>query len=55
MRTIFGKFIESYGKYYGLNEHLAIDETIVLYNVRVIFKQYISKTQMVWDKNLQAL
>jgi hypothetical protein len=43
MRTIFEKLNDAYAKYYSPTEHLAIDEVIVLFKVRVIFKQYIPK------------
>jgi hypothetical protein len=43
MRTIFEKVNDAYAKYYIPTEHLAIDEVIVLFKVRVTFKQYIPK------------
>lgn len=41
--AIFDKLNDSYAKYYNLTVHLAVDEIIVLFIVRVIFKQCISK------------
>jgi len=43
MRAIFDKLNNSYAKYYSLTEHLEVDEAIVLFKVRVIFKQYIQR------------
>jgi hypothetical protein len=43
MRNIFDKLNNVYAKYYSPTEHLAIDEITVLFEGRVIFKQYIPK------------
>ena len=43
MRAIFNKLSDSYGKYYSLTEHLAVDEIIVHFEGRVIFRQYTPK------------
>ena len=43
MRAVFDRLNNSYAKYYSLTEHLAVDEIIVLFKGRVIFKQYIPK------------
>jgi hypothetical protein len=43
MRTIFDKLNEAYAKYYSPTEHLEIDEIIVLFKGRVVFKQYTPK------------
>jgi hypothetical protein len=43
MRAIFDKLNDSYGKYYSATEHIAVDEIIVHFEVRVIFRQYIPK------------
>ena len=43
MRALFDKLIDSYAKYCSLTDHLAVDEIIVLFTGRVIFKQYIPK------------
>ena len=39
---------------YNPTEHLAVDEVIVLYKGRVIFRQYIPKKQKIWHQNLQT-
>jgi hypothetical protein len=39
MRTVFPKLNGSYVKSYSPTEHLAVDEIIVLFTGRVIFKQ----------------
>jgi hypothetical protein len=43
MRTIFDMLNDVYAKYYSPTEHLAVDEIIVLFKGRVVFKQYILK------------
>jgi hypothetical protein len=43
MKLIFDKFSDSYAKYYSPTEHFAVDEITVLFNGRVIFKEYIVK------------
>jgi hypothetical protein len=43
MRTIFDMLNDSYAKYYSPTEHLAVDEIIVLFKGRVVFKQCILK------------
>jgi hypothetical protein len=43
MRTIFDKPTDAYTKYHSQTKHLAIDEIIVLFTGRVIFKQCIPK------------
>jgi hypothetical protein len=43
MRTIFDMLNDGYVKYYSLTEHLVVDEIIVLFKGRVVFKQYIPK------------
>jgi predicted nucleotidyltransferase len=43
MRTIFDKLNDAYAKYYSPTEHLEIDEIIVLFKERVVFKQNIPK------------
>jgi hypothetical protein len=42
----------SYAKFYNPSEHLSVDEVIVLFKGRVIFKQYIPKKQMFCCKDL---
>jgi hypothetical protein len=43
MRTIFDKLSDAYDKYYSLTKHLAVDEIIVMFEGKVIFKQCIPK------------
>ena len=42
-RAVFDKLSNSYAKYYSLTKHVAVDENIVPFRGRVIFKQYIPK------------
>jgi len=39
IENTFDKLSDTHSKYYSLSEHLATDESIVLYKGRVIFKQ----------------
>jgi len=41
--TVFDKINEAYDKFYDPFEHLAVDEVIVKFKGRVIFRQYIPK------------
>ena len=41
MRTVFDNLSDSYSKYCSPPEHLAVDETIVVFKGRVIFKHTI--------------
>jgi hypothetical protein len=43
MGTISDMLNDAYAKYYSPTEHLAVDEIIVLFKGRVVFKQYIPK------------
>ena len=43
LRTVFDKLNKSYAKFYNPSEHLAVDEVIVKFKGRVIFRQYIPK------------
>jgi len=43
LRTVFDKLNEAYAKFYNPSEHLAVDEVIVKFKGRVIFRQYIPK------------
>jgi hypothetical protein len=43
IRTIFDTLNDAYEKYYNPSEHLAIDEIIVKFKGRVVFRQYIPK------------
>jgi hypothetical protein len=38
MRTVFDSLIDSYSKYCSPPEHLAVDEIMVVFKGRVIFK-----------------
>jgi len=40
LRTVFDKLNEAYAKFYNPSEHLAVDEVIVKFKGRVIFRQY---------------
>jgi hypothetical protein len=42
---------EKFSKFYSPSEHLAVSGVIVKYKGRVIFRQYIPKKHMSWDKN----
>jgi len=55
MRAIFDKFNNSYAKYYSPTEHLEVDEIIVLFKIRVAFKQYTPKTQKQFGIKLYQL
>ena len=43
LRTVFDKLNEAYAKFYNPSEHLAVDEVIVKFKARVIFRQCIPK------------
>jgi hypothetical protein len=43
MRSIFDKLSDAYATYYSATEHLAVDEIILHFKGRVVFKQYIVK------------
>ncbi|PNF35735.1 hypothetical protein B7P43_G16134 [Cryptotermes secundus] len=43
IRTIFDTLSDTYGKYYNPSEHLDVDEIIVKFKGRVVFRQYIPK------------
>jgi len=43
LRTVSDKPNEAYAKFYNPLEHLALDEVIVKFKGRVIFRQYIPK------------
>ena len=43
MRHLFDILNQKFGKFYNPSEHLAVDEVIVKYKGRVIFRQYIPK------------
>jgi len=50
LRTIFDKLNEAYAKFYNPLEYSALDEIIVKFKGRVIFRQYIPKKR----KNVSA-
>jgi len=52
MRAIFDKLNDSYGKYYSPTERLAVDDIIVHFEGRVIFRQYIPKKHKCFGKEL---
>ena len=52
--TVFDKLNKAYAKFYNPWEHLAVDEVIVKFKCRVIFRQYISKKTF-QHQNLQTL
>ena len=43
LRTVFDKLNKAYAKFCNPSEHLAVDEVIVKFKGRVIFRQYIPK------------
>ena len=43
IRTVFNTLNQAYPKFYNPSEHLAVDEVIVKFQGRVIFRQYIPK------------
>ena len=43
LRTVFDKLNEAYAKFYNPLEHLAVDEVMVKFKGRVIFRKYIPK------------
>ena len=43
LRTVFDKLNEAYAKFCNPSEHLAVDDVIVKFKGRVIFRQYIPK------------
>jgi hypothetical protein len=52
MKTVFDKYSDANAEYCRPTEHFAV---IVHFKDRVVFIQYISQKQTVWDKNLQAM
>jgi hypothetical protein len=43
IRTVFDTLNQVYPKFYNPSEHLAVDEVIVKFQGRVIFRQYIPR------------
>jgi hypothetical protein len=46
---------DTYAKFYRPSEHLAVDEVIMLFKGRVIFKQYIPKKHKCFDIKIYKL
>jgi len=55
IRKIFDTLNNKFCELCKPTEHLAVDEVIVLYEGRVVFRQYIPKKQKVWHQNLETL
>jgi len=56
LRTVFGRLNEAYAKFYNPPpEHLAMDEVIVKFKGRVIFRQYIPKKRKCFDTKIYKL
>jgi len=53
LRTVFDKLNEAYAIFYNPSEHLAVDEVIVKFKGRVVFRQYIPKKKKK-KKNISA-
>jgi hypothetical protein len=47
--------ILAYAKFCNLSEDLAVDEVIVKFKGRVIFRKYIPKKLTLWYTNLQTV
>jgi hypothetical protein len=45
IRTVFDTLNQAYAKFYNPSEHLVLDEVIVKFKGRVIFRQYIPKNR----------
>ena len=53
MRNLFEILNEKFSKFYSPSERLTVDEVIVLYKGRVIFRQCLPKKhERLWDRNL---
>jgi hypothetical protein len=52
---IFDLLNDACSKYYTDSEYLAVEEVTVLFKGRIIFKQYIPKRHMFWNKNIQII
>jgi len=55
LRTVFDKLNEAYAKFYNPLEHLAVDELIVKFKGRVIFRQYIPKKRKCFSIKIYKL
>ena len=54
-RTVFDKLKEAYAKFCNPSEHLAVDNIILKFKARVIFRQCIPKKNKFRHQNLQTL
>lgn len=55
IRTIFDTLNDAYEKYYNASEHLAIDEIIVIFRGRAVFRQYIPKKHKRFGRSVTQL
>ena len=55
MRNLFEIIKKMFSKLYSPSEHLALDEVIVLFKGRVIFRLHVPKKQKFWHQNLQDI
>jgi len=55
LRTVFDKLNEAYAKFYNSSEHLAVDEVIVKFKGRAIFRQYIPKKRKLFSIKIYKL
>ena len=56
VRTVFDTLNKAYAKFYNPSKHLAVDEVIVKFKGRVIFRKYCpKKKEQFWQQNLQTL
>jgi hypothetical protein len=55
MRTIFDTLNDAYEKYYNASKHLAIDEIIVIFKGRVVFRQYIPKKHVLESRSSRSV
>jgi hypothetical protein len=50
IRTVFDTLNQAYAKFYNPSEHLTVDEVIIKFKGRVIFRQYIPKKNISGSK-----
>ena len=56
IRDLYEILRTNFSKFYNPSEHLAVDEVIVKFNGRVLFKQNIpKKMQTFWHQNVQTM
>jgi hypothetical protein len=55
LRTVFDTLNEAYTKFCNTSEHLAVDEVIVKFQGRVIFRQYITKKRKCFSIKIYKL